>query len=319
MVTTDWYDPYASSGTWYRGSTHLHTFHGPGGSIATDPAVIAAWYRQAGYRFINFSDHNYITSWSAAGTEDGAGSEHAFAARGAAGDMSKLPLLERLRGAALIELYNHRTGDYAGRIDRRKGVKYAVDIWDRLLLAGNLIWPTAVDDAHDYWYRATIVDGKRTWRLIEDPAERFGESGGGWMWVLAEQLTRHHLKAAMRRGAVYASQGPRFGRLGLEGEELVVGVVEGWEGEVRLIVDGALWRRYEIARGHVGSADSSGNGGAEGVRGVGDGSPGDGSVGEVRVRLPDSTGRRYVRVELVDTEGRRAWSSPFVARAAEWW
>ena len=56
-----WNDPYAVRGRWYRGNSHLHTFHGPGDSIATDPETVIEWYRSQGYHWLNISNHNHIT------------------------------------------------------------------------------------------------------------------------------------------------------------------------------------------------------------------------------------------------------------------
>lgn len=120
---------------------------------------------------------------------------------------------------------------------------------------------------------------ERIWEPIRDPEEQFFESGGGWTCVLAEQLTRHHLKAAMRRGSVYASQGPVFQTIGIRAGILVV---EAAKCEViRLIADGDQVAEY---------AD----------------------VG-LEWELPDPATYRYVRVELADASGRRAWSAPFLA------
>ena len=97
--------------------------------------------------------------------------------------------------------------------------------------------------------------------------------------MLAEQLTPHHLKAAMRRGSVYASQGPAFERLGIRGGSLVVEAAGC--AAIRLIADGR-----QVAE-------------CPAPRRVWD--------------LPDAGRCRYVRVELVDASGRRAWSAPFMA------
>ena len=56
-----WRDPYAVCGRWYRGNSHLHTFHGPEDSIRTDPGIIVEWYRSHGYHWLNISDHAHIT------------------------------------------------------------------------------------------------------------------------------------------------------------------------------------------------------------------------------------------------------------------
>ena len=326
-----WHDPYAVSGRWYRGNTHLHTFHGPAGAIRTDPEVIIDWYRAHGYHWLNLSDHCHVTRPAtpaagkrtdfvvlsghesdcvvgigvegradrADGTVDQRRERLAFwvddiVSRGGVaqlahpratlGDWKKnLEWVIPLERLSLIELFNHRQGDYGGRIHWRRESKYAVDIWDELLRAGRTLWPVAVDDSHDYLQRPRIVDpdtGERAWEPIRDPGERFFESAGGWTWVRADGLTRHALLQGLRRGSVYASQGPSFRRLGLRDGLLAVRGAQCVE--IHVIVDGEP------------AARASGT--------------------TLDWPMPDPVQGRYVRVELVDGSGRRAWSAPFRAR-----
>jgi hypothetical protein len=43
---------------WFRGNTHTHSFNSDGDS---PPATVAAWYREHGYQFLFFTDHDYVT------------------------------------------------------------------------------------------------------------------------------------------------------------------------------------------------------------------------------------------------------------------
>jgi len=319
-----WNDPYAVEGRWYRGNSHLHTFHGPGDSIATDPEVVVEWYRSHGYHWLNISDHAHVTrverEWEgfvvlsghesdcvvAIGVEGRAdvadgpfevraerlalwaediGSRDGVAQlahpRATLRDWrAHLEWLLNLEGISLIELYNNRQGDYGGQIDWQRECKYGVEIWDQLLLAGKRIWPAAVDDSHDYLSRPRLVGTdpiERVWEPIYAEEEQFFESGGGWTCALAEQLTPQHLKAAMRRGSVYASQGPAFATIGIRQGALRVEATACEE--IRLVVDGAPVAQFPAPR--------------------------------LEWDLPEPSSCRYVRVELVDGCGRRAWSAPF--------
>lgn len=319
-----WYDPYTVSGQWYRGTTHLHTFHGPNDSIRTDPDVIVAWYRSHGYHFLNVSDHNCITrarkcygdfvvfsghesdcivAIDVADRPDvsDAGADvrlerlpfwtNDIVARGGVVQIAhpkatlmdwerNLGYLESLDGVSLIELYNHRQGDYDGEIHRRNPEKYAVELWDRLLLSGKRMWPTAVDDSHDYLHRPRLASTdpiRRTWEPVENEEEQFFESGGGWMCVLAEQLTPHHLKLGMRRGSVYASQGPTFDFLGIRQGKLIVRTIASTT--IRVILDGRPAAEYRRSG--------------------------------ITLDLPPCEEHRYLRIELADEAGKQAWSAPF--------
>ena len=324
-----WYNPYAVSGDWYRGNTHLHTFHGPNDSIRTDPNVVVDWYRNHGYRFLNFSDHCNITEVAGAYDDfivfSGHESDCVVAIdvdyrpeladsdndirleklqfwvdetllRGGIAQIAhpKATLMEwrrnldyllSLDGASLFELYNNRQGDYGGSINWRAEYKYAVEIWDELLMAGKIFWPTAVDDSHDYLSRPqieTVENGilKRNWHRINNPDEQFFESGGGWMAVLAEEFTPMHLKLAMRRGSIYASQGPVFESIGVDDEKLNVKTDKPYA--ITLIADGEnIHTRKESV--------------------------------DISLNMPSHEIYKYFRIELADEEGRRAWSAPFIS------
>ena len=324
---TTWYNPYAVTGQWYRGNTHLHTFHGPNDSIRTDSEIIINWYRAKGYHFLNFSDHTYITKPQydyddfiiLSGHEsdcivaidvddrpditDASGGKHLerlqfwiddIISRGGIAQIAhpkatllmnwqeNLDYFMKLNGASLIELYNNRQGDYNGTIHWRDDGKYADQIWDKLLLAGKCIWPTAVDDSHDYLSRPSICDTERierVWNAVDNQEEQFFESGGGWMCVLAEQLTPGHLKSAMRRGSIYASQGPVFKTIGLRDEQLVIETAE--TGIIKLILDGKCFSEHKTSA--------------------------------LAIDLPSCKNHKYLRVEVINDLGKRAWSSPFLS------
>ncbi len=321
-----WYNPYAVCGQWYKGNTHLHTFHGPNNSIRTDVETIVGWYRSRGYHFLNISDHNYITKFDKqyedfivfaghesdciVGIDVNSRAELSDAdnldtrlkrlqfwvddivSRGGIAQIAhpkstlvdwrkNISYLKALEGISLIELYNHRTGDYGGEIDWRRRDKYAVEIWDELLLSGKWIWPSAVDDSHDYLLKPRFHKEKpneRVWEIIEDENEQFFESGGGWVCVLAEHLTPYHLKLNLRRGAVYASQGPAFEFIGIHNEKLIVKTKIIYT--IRLILDGKILAEYQTP--------------------------------ELNIDMLQCQGHKYLRVELIDEIGKRAWSAPFM-------
>ena len=322
-----WYDPYSVIGQWYRGNTHLHTFHGPEDSIRTDPITIINWYRSQGYHFLNFSDHNLITqaenpyddfvvfsgheSDCIVGIDvinrkdinDAPYGEHLEKLQFWADDISNnggivqlahpkptlmgqwedyISYLENLNAVTLIELYNNRTGDYSGgAMNWQNPIKYAVEIWDHLLLLGIVIWPTAVDDSHDYLFRPRKNEensGLRAWEKIKEDEDRFFESGGGWMCVLAEQLTPRNLKSSIRRGSVYASQGPIFKTIGIRNGKLIIEADEACV--IKLVLDGESLSEHRTST--------------------------------LVMDLPSCQNHQYLRVELIDEIGKRALSSPFI-------
>ncbi len=320
-----WSNPYNVCGYWYRGNTHLHTFHGPNDSIRTDTQIIVDWYRKHGYDFLNISNHNHITKpdkqyddfiiftghesdcivaidvderadiadadelavrlerlqfWVDDAISRGGLAQIAHPKPTLKNWKKNISYLKSLQGASLIELYNHRTGDYGGVINWQNENKYAVEIWDELLLEGKRIWPSAVDDSHDYLMRPKLRNensSERIWELIENTNEQFFECGGGWLCVLAEHFTAHHLKLNIRRGAVYASQGPVFEFIGICDGKLTIQAKS--SRIIRLILDGKIYAEYQTST--------------------------------LSINMPQCENHKYLRVELIDDIGKRAWSAPF--------
>ena len=51
--------PLQTSDRWYKGNTHTHTLNSDGDSTPDD---VVRWYREHGYQFLVLTDHNFLTS-----------------------------------------------------------------------------------------------------------------------------------------------------------------------------------------------------------------------------------------------------------------
>jgi hypothetical protein len=132
------------------------------------------------------------------------------------------------------------------------------------------------------WRRAVNAAGpdRPVWAIAADDSHR-ERVGQGWILAAAPALTAPALKEALLSGRLYASNGPQFTTIGVDGESGGVAVKAP---------------------------------GAEVLRFVGD----DGNVRqwvrcESGLYVPPSKGdkERWVRVEALDSAGRTAWSQPF--------
>ena len=149
-----------------------------------------------------------------------------------------------------VEVYNHTS---AVRTDRGGGGA----LYDQLLARGHRPAAIAVDDAH-----------------FKEP-----DWFGGWVMVKAAANTPDALLAALKRGDLYASQGPAFTAIELDGDALTV-------------------RTSPCARVVVLGAGAANAGVAE--RGL------------MTARFDVTRFRTggWCRVVAVDEAGRRAWSGP---------
>jgi hypothetical protein len=235
---------FAAPGRWFRGNLHTHSDRSDG---VAPPERVIAEYRAAGYDFLVLTDH-FEARWGwtvtdTSGARDGAfttllgaelssadwddedvfwvnaiglpadfpapgpGEPHASsigraAAAGAYNvllhpgltnflDFDRLPV-EHLHA---VETYNVNAAH--SWPDQAEG-RYAVDA---LLARGHRLHVTVGDDAH--WHHRS---------------DRFG----AWVEVRAEGLDPDALRAALRAGAYYSTQGPRIEDVRADGDRVEV-------------------------------------------------------------------------------------------------
>ncbi len=276
-------NPYATAEgapvDWYRGNLQAASNWSVGKDL---PRQLGAYYASHGYRFLGVADANtytwvesygsrqltglpmvdatypfgdvlalYMDHWLPADTLQGAidwiaqdaGFPVLTTTTAAQLTPAQLRGLHRVFG---VEVYDGRLG-----LD-------ATQQWDQLLTAGARVYALAADDV-----RSLNGDGS--------PASQ----GHGWIEALAPDPSLESLLAALRRGAFYASTGPRFTSFTLSQRTLCATAEPG--NTLRFIAK---------------QAQMVGSGGSTACYTV--------------------TGREtYVRVEAWDGSGGRAWSQPF--------
>ena len=290
----------------YRGNLHGHCTHSDG---RTEPAEVVRLYREAGYDFTCLSDHYWtdprfsadtICDGSALDSEDfitlisaelhchgklydQAGLWHILAnglpldfpvatpsetgpelveRAVAAGAFVSIPHPEwyamtteearslAVAGAHAVEIYNHSSALDAGRGG-------GVATVDQLANAGFRTGIIATDDSHDV------------------PADGFG----GWVMVAARDLSAGSILAALKAGDYYASCGPDFTSIRLEGNMLHVTC--------------SPVSRVGVAAGGHRAFSTSGDG-----------------MTEARIEI-GRTDFEFFRVVLTDKAGKQAWSNHF--------
>jgi hypothetical protein len=129
--------------------------------------------------------------------------------------------------------------------------------------------------------------GKRIWGVAGDDAHlnprkrHYSDAGLGWVEVWADALAQEPVLRALKQGRFFSTQGPGFDRIEVE------------DGTIRIRcspVRQVRWRTWGSV-GHVEYAAA-------------------GSYLETAALPNGFRPNRYVRIELVDHEGKRAWSNP---------
>ncbi len=169
--------------------------------------------------------------------------------------MNRLMTVKGLHGLAGAEIFNSvsRPPYNADRAD-------STHILD-LLASDGLLYPTiATDDCHYYG---------------EELARSF-------IILQADSLRRENVVDALRQGCFYASQGPRFERVELDGETVKVTCSP---------VDTVVFHSdlaWNVDRASAGSG-----------------------ITQAEYRVDRARGESFVRVVLIDSKGKRAWLNPF--------
>jgi len=339
---------FESKGRWYKGSLHCHTTNSDG---ALSPIDVSRVYAKNGYDFIAFTDHGKITDLEhadegvllvrgeeisvgvskagesyhivAVGIEDelhmesGNGPEAVQNTLDSISDVGGLAFIAHpywssllpedmlaLTGYLGIEVFN--TG-----CEAEVGKGFAAVQWDQILSLGRMVKGIAVDDAHRYVY---------------PPYDAFG----GWVWVKAEEFDWESISKALKEGLFYSSMGPKIKLVELGGTlrvrcdgvrkismishngtgivfdyPTIKGIIEAWKSgkmddaisDVKVEeVDGATETKITLRNGRKLRAVSS-----------------NGTIAEAECDLEFFN--RYVRIEVVDSENKRAWTNPITLRA----
>lgn len=290
-------NPFELPGPFFRGNTHTHTTNSDG---VHTPEQRCRAYRERGYDFLVITDHRTVTPVDGLSTED----------------FLVIPGIEL-----------HPLNPHGGEIYHIVGI--GVDqMIDTTVMSVNATVRAIHEQgglavlAHPYWCGHTLTDlGEITGHIgmeifnttccvtiakgpsevhwddwlnrigptfglaVDDCHDATSDAFGGWIMVRAEELTRPAILDALRRGAFYATQGPEIRDI----------KVTRTPGRLSLDVQTSPARRIafiqQTFRGAVVDAPE----------------------GELIEQASCDTepGSAYVRIEVTDADGKKAWSNPF--------
>ncbi|MFD1510602.1 PHP domain-containing protein [Lacimonas salitolerans] len=300
-------DIFDLPGRFWRGNLHTHSTRSDG---ALDPAEVCRRYKAEGYDFIALTDHfvgcfGYPIVDTTAYRTDGfttlLGAElhsgamengelwHILAVglppefmpgnapgfRPVAGQETGPELAARARAAGAFVAIAHPQWSGMTLADARSiDAAHAVEIYNHGCEVG------AARPDGSALADLLLSEGRALTLCATDDAH-FTEPDhfGGWVMVRAEQNSPELLLAALKAGEYYSTQGPELRGITLEGNVLTVASTA----VLSVIVQGA------------GSA-------AQAVHGQ--------SMTLSRQRLDRFQGSDWIRVTVIDSAGRRAWSNP---------
>jgi hypothetical protein len=282
---------YDMSGHWFKGNTHIHSTASDG---SLSFAELGALYASGGYDFLFRTDH-WVTSAVAADTErapllwldgveldgcDDTGANFHVVCLGShtplTREMGFLAALEsaRAQGCLCILAHPHWCGNSLA--DALRWEFDGVEVYNHVCR-----WLNGKSNGTVHW-EAMLLARPGTLAFAVDDAhlrpEHFGWNGG-WVVVNAPACTREALLPALRAGNFYASCGPAFHDITLNGAQVTVRTSP--VKYIRLVGD--RWC------------------------GIPQGATGDSLLTEATITLPDAW--PYAYLELEDAAGNRAWSN----------
>ena len=284
-------------GKWFKGAIHLHTTASDG-KLSPDEAL--HWYKTHGYDFVCFGDHWRVTTpvdpegkmlvipgceidtWNDATV----GNTHIMCV-GVEGHHEDFRPATRPTVAQLCELaqsicqyrivaHPYWSTHSAESIKSLKGIS-ALEVYN------HLFDETAAMGYAEYPWHMLLNEGCELDATAVDDAHGGVESlGHGWVMVKATTCTQEAIVAALQAGDFYATQGPEIRSVGFGG--------------MTLVVQTSPAQRIIIRTNQFFGAINTAVGGE--------------AVTSARAKI-DLVEMNHMRIEVEDTQGRKAWSNPF--------
>lgn len=294
-------NPYSARGNWYKGNLHTHTTNSDGSYSPQDTVDL---YAQAGYDFLALSDHNHFTrpadldgrgmallpGAEMNGGRGELGQGYHLLCVGVSGDVEALQAetaqdaLDYCRSVAELVFVAHPYWSAHSLADL-----LAMDGYDGIEVF-NTTCERGIGRGHSEPHWDDLLARGRTLAAIavDDAHLHYWDFGGGWVMVRAERLDTASVLAALKAGEFYASTGPEIKAV-----------------EVR---DGAVHVECSPARTAAMVVPSPGRGWTtDQVRRGLEEEP----MTEADLPLEAARGGVF-RIEVIDQQGRRAWTNPFV-------
>ncbi len=252
---------------WFRGNLHTHTTNSDGDS---DPDIVVAWYRDAGYDFLALTDHDFLTlperhadlagpMLLLHGEEVTAGDVHV---NGLGIRSTIMPVVEESVAQTLQANVEAVRADGGVPSVNHPNFRWQVGVADLVALEGCRLFEvfnagpetnnggSLSRPSHDQMWDAVLSSGRQLYGIAVDDAHFFkvfgrpySNPGQGWVHIRAERLDETALLRALEDGHFYASSGVELAEVAASSRELAVFIGRG--GEVLEVVEG-VEPRYAI-------------------------------------------------------------------------
>lgn len=296
---------------WFRGNTHTHSLNSDGDSAPVD---VTRWYREHGYQFVVFTDHEFITPVDGLNALFGApGKFLVISGQEVTGRFNNLPV--HANGIGLTTVVLPRTGispvdvlqkdvaaiREAGGLPQINHPNFGwalngadlstiegpalLEIWNGHPQVNNL-GGGGVPSAEAMWDEA-LTAGRHLFGVADDDSHHFkrlddplaAAPNRGWTVVRATELTSSAIVDAYRRGDFYASTGVALSDVQVTATEL------------RIVIATTSYSKYRVQFVGAGGKVLS-------------------EVTESPASYTFKGDEVYVRARVIESNGAMAWTQP---------
>ncbi|MGH9174615.1 MAG: CehA/McbA family metallohydrolase, partial [Vicinamibacterales bacterium] len=309
--------PFGGDGVWLRCGLHAHTTMSDG---MLDPFMLRRYYTLGGFDVLAITDHDTLTPPPERADRGPTALLLPGAELSLKAPISGGPLHVVALGIRELPSYTLETPleEVVAAINEQGGVAIvAHPFWSGLLTEelGDLAGVAAIEVYNDgceveqsrgdsaYYWDCQLARGVRVNAIATDDHHLPGFNAfQGWTMVRAAEQTPHAILDALRNGAFYSSSGPAIHAIHLDEGGLVVETSPA-------VAIAVLGQPPAGARMNAGPHGLS----IFGERRLEQSGLREGLLeGQTLTyaRFPRVPGLRYIRVEVIDARGRRAWSNP---------
>jgi len=286
-------NPFACRGEWYKANLHAHTTQSDG---ALDPADVAVHYRRQGYHVLAITDHSTVTQCRQFSAHDFVCLEGIELGAGHSETGSTFHIVGLDVPAGVAQAPVDHPQNTLDAIARAGGVGFIAHPYWSCLVARELLGlrnclgievinygceieiGKGISSVH---WDDTLTRGERHLVVGVDDGHRCGwDFYGGFTMIKADELSREAIMEAIRRGRMYASMGPIIHDMQITDEAISVECSAA--AAINFVSDNqGGWCIQKAGRPPLTGA-----------------------------RYLRSGRETYVRVEIIDETGLRAWSQP---------
>jgi predicted metal-dependent phosphoesterase TrpH len=294
-------NPFTAPGEWYKGNVHAHTTISDGSKT---PEHLVKLYKEAGYDFLSITDHSVVAKTGHLSSEDfllipgeeiciGTTAAHTLYHIVALGVDNTLPfkdfdhgldpqkVIDTIKKMGGIPILAH---PYWSGLNHEDMIKingyHGVEVYNTSCAFER---NTGASEPH---IDGVIVAGRRPFIYATD--DHHGAEMGNapldacvaWISVKAEKLTKESIMDAIKQGYFYSSNGPEFKDISID-KDGMISVECSPVRYISFVSTPSLGLKYHAMNEPLTSA-----------------------------KYPGRPGETYVRVEIEDFEGRKAWSNP---------